>query len=413
MNGGRAVKSRQVFLVLLIALVVAGLGGTALAHNPAAVDTDGGFAVGISLYGETASNSFGYRLLGLLNKHWTEEQRLAVAQSIAEDGLMVNVYTDPGVYVQYNNFRIYGGAQGEAEVRIPRELAELAFKGVTLEELEAGDAEIDLAGVQGQGGAYAQGGLSAAFSLAQFVDLPVEDVVVGISGRYLYGLAYGETDFNGTIAYFEDDGGTRVVSRDLDVSVLHSQKGQGWAFDAGIAAQITPRLGVDVSVENIGQVVWTDVKERRWSKEGEWDLARVGYNSETNEFEFEFADGEELGEEEGSAEDITWKLPVRVRFGLEYAFDKQVTLRGSARHTRYESGTSDTLFGGEVEYRPLPFIPITVGASYSQKTQLMLDAGVGVHFDQFELQLAAKNLHSLVLKEGKGLGLALTLGLHF
>ena len=24
---------------------------------------------------------------------------------------MVNVYTDPGVYVQYNNFRAYGGAQ--------------------------------------------------------------------------------------------------------------------------------------------------------------------------------------------------------------------------------------------------------------------------------------------------------------
>ena len=173
MNGGRAVKSRQVFLVLLIALVVAGLGGTALAHNPAAVDTDGGFAVDLP-YGETASNSFGYRLLGLLNKHWTEEQRLAVDQSIAEDGLMVNVYTDPGVYVQYNNFRIYGGAQGEAEVRIPRELAELAFKGVTLEELEAGDAEIDLAGVQGQGGAYAQGGLSAAFSLAQFVISPLK-----------------------------------------------------------------------------------------------------------------------------------------------------------------------------------------------------------------------------------------------
>ena len=404
-------KSRQVFLVLLIALVVAGLGGTALAHNPAAVDTDGGFAVGISLYGETASNSFGYRLLGLLNKHWTEEQRLAVAQSIAEDGLMVNVYTDPGVYVQYNNFRIYGGAQGEAEVRIPRELAELAFKGVTLEELEAGDAEIDLAGVQGQG-SLRSGRPLRSLLLAQFVDLPVEDVVVGISGRYLYGLAYGKptstapSPISKTMA-------ARVVSRDLDVSVLHSQKGQGWAFDAGIAAQITPRLGVDVSVENIGQVVWTDVKERRWSKEGEWDLARVGYNSETNEFEFEFADGEELGEEEGSAEDITWKLPVRVRFGLEYAFDKQVTLRGSVRHTRYESGTSDTLFGGEVEYRPLPFIPITVGASYSQKTQLMLDAGVGVHFDQFELQLAAKNLQSLVLKEGKGLGLALTLGLHF
>ena len=65
---------------------------------------------------------------------------------------------------------------------------------------------------------------------------------MGISGRYLYGLAYGNR-LNGTIAYFEDDGGTRVVSRDLGVSILHSQKGQGWAFDAGIAAQITPRLG--------------------------------------------------------------------------------------------------------------------------------------------------------------------------
>ena len=89
-------------------------------------------------------------------------------------------------------------------------------------------------------------------------------------------------------------------------------------------------------------------------------------------------------------EQITWKLPVRTRFGVQYDFDRQVTLRGNVRHTRYASGDADIGFGGQVEYRPLPSVPITVGADYSTKQQLMLDAGVGLRFTNFKLQLAAK-----------------------
>ena len=50
---------------------------------------------------------------------------------------------------------------------------------------------------------------------------------MGVSGRYLHGLAYGETDFGGELEYFEEDGSTRVVSRDLDLKILQSRSGQG------------------------------------------------------------------------------------------------------------------------------------------------------------------------------------------
>jgi len=407
-------KSKQVFRILLTLAICVGLGSTAFAHNPAAQELGKGFAVGIALNAEVTTNSFGYRLLRLLNKHWTDDERLAVADSLAEGGLALTALADPGVYIQYGNFRIHGGAQGEAEVTVPKKLAELAFRGITLEQVETGDLQFDLAEVRGQGGAYAAGGLSAAFSLAPYVDLPFDDVVVGVSGRYLHGLAYGETDFGGELEYFEEDGSTRVVSRDLDLKILQSRSGQGWAFDAGVMAQVSPRLAVDVSVANIGQVVWTDVSGKRWHREGEWELVRLGFDPETYEFEFEFADGEGFHPEDiTDVEQITWKLPVRTRFGVQYDFDRQVTLRGNVRHTRYASGDADIGFGGQVEYRPLPFVPITVGADYSTKQQLMLDAGVGLRFTNFKLQLAAKNLHSLFLSEGKGLGLAVTLGLHF
>jgi len=406
------VKAKEAILILLVAAVVAGAPGVVCAFNPAEVHRTDGFAVGVSIHSEADINSFGYRLLGLLNKHWSDEQRLQVAGSIAANGLVVSAAAAPGVYVQYDNLRVFAGVEGEAEVTAPQKLAQLAFKGITLDQVAEGEV-YDLSEVSGKGGVYSGGGLSASFSLAEYMELPIEDIVVGVSGRYLYGLAYAETDLQGTIEVGEQDGVTSVMGRGIDLAILHSKGGQGWAFDAGIAAQIDARLAVSASVENIGQITWTDVTRERRYIEGETELLRLGWNSETNEFEFEFADDGELLEDKSSADDITWKLPMRVRVGVTYAFDQQVTLRGSVRHTVYESGSSDTLFGGQIEYRPLPFVPLTVGASYSAQANLGLEAGVGLRFDHFQAQLAAKNLQSLVMKAGRGLGLAVTMGLNF
>ena len=141
-----------------------GLGSTAFAHNPAAQELGKGFAVGIALNAEVTTNSFGYRLLRLLNKHWTDDERLAVADSLAEGGLALTALADPGVYIQYGNFPDPWWGSGEAEVTVPKKLAELAFRGITLEQVETGDLSLTLQKCGGQGGAYAAGGLSAAFS---------------------------------------------------------------------------------------------------------------------------------------------------------------------------------------------------------------------------------------------------------
>lgn len=414
MMGGIAVKSRQVLIFLLVLVSVVGMASAVQAANPGAVAIADGLEFGISVEAKTATNSFSYRHLGLLNKHWTDEQRMSVADSLAESGIILTAAADANVFVQYDNYRLSGGVMGEAEVTIPEKLGGLAFRGITLEQIEGGELNFDFSEIQGQGGAYAAGGLTAVFSVADFFELPLKDIQVGIAGRYLYGLAYGETDFNGTLEYIEEDGSARIISKDLDLTALYSRKGQGWAFDAGVFAQVNPKLAVDLSVENIGQMVWTDVSGRRYSRLGEWEVARFGFDTDTFEFDFDFADGEEIEEEElADQEDIIWKLPLKVRLGVEYEFDRQVTLRGNVRQTRYHSGTTDFGVGGEVEYRPVAFVPITVGADYSTHQQFAMDAGVGLRFDNFNLNLNAQNLQSLFLSSGKGMGVAFSMGLQF
>lgn len=388
--------------------------GQVWAHNPAAVRIADGFSLGLYVNASGELNSFGYRLLGLLNDHWSDDQRLAVADSIGDDGLHVSVLADPYVFVQYDNFRVQGGGAAEGWVSVPKELAEVAFRGITIEQIESGGLKYDFSDVWGQGGAYAYGGLTAVFSLADYLGLDVEDIKIGVSGRYLHGLAYGETDFQGTLQYFEEDNKARVVSNDLDLTAYYARQGRGWAFDAGVYAQVTPRLAVDVSVENFGQVVWTDVSAKRYSRPGEWELIRFGFDPDSFEFDFDFADGEELQEEDLSdLDDIIWKLPMRIRLGAQYEFDQQVTLRGNIRQTRFADGLTDFGLGGQIEYRPVKFVPLTLGADYSTSQSLTMDGGIGLRFDAFTMQLTAKNLQSLLLSSGRGLGFSFTVGLQF
>lgn len=116
--------------------------------------------------------------------------------------------------------------------------------------------------------------------------------------------------------------GTRVVGRDIDLSIFHSQNGRGWAFDIGIAVHVNSLLAVSASVENIGQITWRDVTRQRRYAEDEVDLARLGWSPATQEFEFDLADGE-FNEAKEPANDITWKLPMRVRVGVSYRFDQR------------------------------------------------------------------------------------------
>lgn len=399
---------------LLTILIFVFITGQVWAHNPAAVRISDGLSLGLFVNASGELNSFGYRLLGFLNKHWSDDERLAVADSIGTDGLHLKIQADPYVFVQYNNFRVQGGGKAEGWAMVPKELAELAFRGITIEQIESGELKYDFSDIQGQGGAYAYGGLTAVFSVADYLGLDVEDIKIGVSGRYLHGLAYGETDFHGTLEYFEEDNQARIVSSDLDLTAYYARQGRGWAVDAGVYAQVTPRLAVDVSVANIGQVIWTDVSGKRYARPGEWELIRFGFDPDNFEFDFEFADGEELQEEDLSdLDDITWKLPLRIQLGAQYEFDEQVTLRGSVRQIRFGDGLTDFGVGGQVEYRPVRFVPLTLGADYSTSQSFTMDGGVGLRFDSFTMQFIAKNLQSLFLTSGRGLGFSFTVGLEF
>ena len=200
-----------------------------------------------------------------------------------------------------------------------------------------------------------------------------------------------QTGFTGTIAVGEmaAGSGTRVVGRDIDLSIFHSQNGRGWAFDIGIAVHVNSLLAVSASVENIGQITWRDVTRQRRYAEDEVDLARLGWSPATQEFEFDLADGE-FNEAKEPANDITWKLPMRVRVGVSYRFDQKVTLHGSVRYTRSGSGSGDTLVGGQIEYRPVSFAPLTVGASYSTQDKRGLEAGAGLMFNHVRIRVTGK-----------------------
>ena len=60
--------------------------GQVWAHNPAAVRIADGFSLGLYVNASGELNSFGYRLLGLLNDHWSDDRRPgSEADSIGDD----------------------------------------------------------------------------------------------------------------------------------------------------------------------------------------------------------------------------------------------------------------------------------------------------------------------------------------
>jgi len=71
------------------------------------------------------------------------------------------------------------------------------------------------------------------------------------------------------------------------------------------------------------------------------------------------------------------------------------------------------LVGGQIEYRPVSFAPLMVGASYSTQDKLGLEAGAGLMFNHFRIQVTAKNLQSPAMKDGRGLGVAVMTGIDF
>ena len=105
---------------LLTILIFVFITGQVWAHNPAAVRISDGLSLGLFVNASGELNSFGYRLLGFLNEHWSDDERLAVADSIGTDGLHLKIQADPYVFVQYNNFRVQGGGKAEGWAMVPQ-----------------------------------------------------------------------------------------------------------------------------------------------------------------------------------------------------------------------------------------------------------------------------------------------------
>ncbi|HEY9855732.1 MAG TPA: hypothetical protein V6D05_08355, partial [Stenomitos sp.] len=137
-------------------------------------------------------------------------------------------------------------------LNLPRDLIGLVLRGnavttgVTIDSLQG--ARID---------SFADGGLSFGFPLT-FASLP--NVAVGLTGRYIEGLAFGRiTEASGNLLQTNPDGS---FSGEASATYQYGTFGSGMALDCSMAVDVRRDLRLALNVGNIGGVYWGSIHEK-------------------------------------------------------------------------------------------------------------------------------------------------------
>lgn len=264
-------------------------------------------------------------------------------------------------------------------LNLPRDLLGFVLRGnaaataVRIDSLQG--ARID---------SFADGGLSFGVPLT-FMRLP--NVAVGITGRYVQGLAFGRvTEAQGDLLQTNPDGS---FSGEASATYQYGTFGSGMALDCSMAVDVRRDLRLALNVGNIGGVYWGNVTEKRHTYK--LDRFAVGL---TGDGQFNTTPNVQTEESFGpnNGQGLWDPLPLKLGVGGRWLPAAKMPLMLAAD---VEVGTGkgygvstvpEIHLGGE--YRALEWLPLRAGLSVGGESATLYTLGMGIDGADSRIDLA-------------------------
>lgn len=336
-----------------------------------------------------SNNSFSKEQYDLYNgRHLSEQDKQDILGRIPSEGLAFDLDTEvQALGFSFGTFAFTASALGASNFSVSKDIAELVLNGNEFGRMyEIGDTE-------GEGFGVSSFGVSTAFRL----DIPgVREFAIGVSAKYLRGLAYAKV-VEATSSITTDIDGLHSNGR---VAIDRSYGGNGYAFDLGAAAKLSRRWSMSLGVSNV-------VSEINWTRE----TKRFTYTFRADSLSAERIQSSDIdsvfidSDKTVDIDPFTTKIGPELHFGIARS-TKRFTLGFDLSRGLVEKvgvSTKPRIAVG-TELRLIPFLPMRAGTYTGGRDGFSTSAGFGLDFAIFSWDFAILSRNGAF--NGKGLGVA-------
>lgn len=338
-----------------------------------------------------SNNSFSKKDYDLYNgAYLTPAMKADILGKIPAEGLRLDVDSEvDALAVSWRNFALAFSAESAASMRLSRTFVEVALNGNQLDQV------YDFSDSDGEG--YAVSTIGLSYGNAVYVPFLL-DFAVGATVKYVIGLGHAEVlDAYGVMSTTYDGS-----MGDARATVRHATGGSGFASDLGIAAMVTDKLTVGLTLRN-----W--VSTVKWGKD-----VKIGeYGVTTDSLTVEAIDESSADSlvddysDELDGEAYSKGLPAELRLGGAYRSGKLLLTADYVQGFKDRPGVSRTpeLALG-AEYRLLRFLPLRAGFALGGSRGSSSGIGFGLRFGSFEMNFAVGSWGGILPRSAGGVGFA-------
>jgi hypothetical protein len=327
------------------------------------------FSLGFGL----GNDSFNKKQYDLYNgAYLTSQDKQDILNAIPNEGMGFEVSSEvQALGLSVGSFAFTASGLVASDMRLSKDIVDLALNGNDV------DRTYDIGATDGEGWGVSSFALSFGMPLTI---APFKEFSVGLSAKYLHGLAYGKVVEASSEVITNIDG----LHADGQVIIDRSFGGSGFGLDLGVAANVTDHISIGASMANlIGKVNWTK------------DTKRFTYNFRADSISVQKLSDMDLDsavvdtDEEVDIDPFSSSLPRHLRFGLartgkrlSVGFDY---LQGFGKGAG--AGTKP-LFSLGTELRLIPFLPLRTGVQLGGKSGFSTAAGFALDFSIFSWDFA-------------------------
>lgn len=326
--------------------------------------------------------------------------------AIPASGFRVDFDANANLFSVYaRNLSLSLTGMGNGYLNLPREFYELALQGNQNANQVYSFDTFD---------ALAWGGLAANLSISiplkRNDKAPLNLFAIGVTGKYLKGLAYFET--------VETLG--KLVSRESELSAQASvlartaRGGRGFGIDAGLLLQHNRNTTLSLMVSNVlGTVLWSQEPRAEYL---EYDVRSVAFDLESFGLpEFKKDSNYVQTDSSYAIDPFSTRLPVTLKFGIAHNFTRKwlVTAQVEKGFTQSMGASNALRIALGTELRYIPLLPIRAGVSVGGKYGSVYSVGAGLDLKYWFADIAVMNFGGISPAKGKGLTLAATTRFRF
>lgn len=290
---------------------------------------------------------------------------------------------------QYRNYSLNVKLNGTGYSKIPRGIFDLA-----LSNYDVGTKSLNQKG-NGGGEAYLDVSMSAGYPIKNIFPDVVKEMAAGMTLKYIKGFGqFTISDMHGIIEKSDS-----IITRG-SYFTRQSEGGSGFGIDLGTVAKINRHWTVGISVMNVfSQVNWTkndSIRKGSFSirandvfdidfRDNKKDSLSSQYNSDKNDTSYHI----------GS---YTRKLPMILRVGAAYQYNKKLLLTGDLEHFLNDAGGSTVpRMAVGAEYRTSDFVLLRGGLSLGGDNRgFNVSTGAGFLWGKTTIDIATNNFEGLI-----------------